>query len=107
MTCIIRMAVVLLAAPILLLAGCGGPSEADREACDGAADLSMNNVQGGILGQQDAAGGILGQLSGYAPDDHRLVRAVDRARDDARAVTTSGKQAMEVRAAVEALEGSL
>jgi hypothetical protein len=52
---------------------------------------------------------ILRELSGYAPDDDRLVRAVDRARDDAQAIIDgfSPLNFPKIEGGVAALNGSL
>jgi hypothetical protein len=87
---------MLLTVPAVLLAGCGGPSEVDREIC---ASAPAPDSWDGSAGR---AGAILQDLAGYAPDNDRLVRAVDHARDDASAVV-GGQD----RAARLALTGSL
>jgi hypothetical protein len=109
MTRIARTAAVLLVAPAVLLSGCGGASEADREVCDAATDLSFSKPQAGLAAAKPSATEILRQLSGYAPDDDRLVRAVDRARDDAQAIIDgfSPLSFPKVEGGVAALEGSL
>lgn len=84
--------VVLLTAPVVLLTGCGGgPSEADRKVCTDAANLVVSYDSSGVgtYAVDQAATDILSQLSGYAPDDARLVRAVDHAREDARSVVAA------------------
>ncbi|GAB3314349.1 hypothetical protein GCM10027451_29200 [Geodermatophilus aquaeductus] len=96
---------VPLAALVVLLAGCGA-SEADLKACDGVAALDLSSRMGGRSGQQEVASRILGQLSGYAPGDDRLIRAVNQAREDALAVA-SATHPVEIGAAFTALEGSL
>ncbi|WP_448611828.1 hypothetical protein [Geodermatophilus sp. URMC 60] len=105
MTRFARVVSVPLAALVILLAGCEA-GEADRVACDGVADLDLSSRMGGRSGQQEVASRILGQLSGYAPGDDRLVRAMDQAREDALAVA-SATHPVEIGAAFAALKGSL
>jgi hypothetical protein len=108
MTRFTRAAAVLLLSPAILLSGCGGPSEADREVCDAAGGLDVGSLGGGPAAAGPATE-ILRQLSGYAPDADRLVRAVDRARDDAQVIIDAASpfDPPRIRGGVAALQGSL
>jgi hypothetical protein len=107
MTVYVRATAVLLLAPAVALSGCGRPSEADSDVCQAAADLTSFDPDPAAA--RAPATSVLRELSGYAPDDDRLVRAVDRARDDAQAIIDgfSPLSFPKVEGGIAALQGSL
>jgi hypothetical protein len=108
--CVRSVVFPLMVLAVVVLSGCGGASgsgtsEADRKICLAVADLPIRDISTMDWSQ---APRVLEQLSGYAPNDERLVRAVERARDDTQTIldATSPFSYPRLEGGVSALRGS-